>query len=95
MLHADNLHRDVTEEDITEIFETRSRAIVRTVDIALDAFSGRSLEFGAVRINNVDDADKIVKSLNNLRSTISRDRCVRVIAKNHPLTPWSTTAECF
>lgn len=86
LLHVDNLHPDVTEEDITKIFETRSKAIVRTVVIARDAFSGRSLEFGTVRIDNVNDAGQIVKRLNNHQSLFSRGRRIRVILKNRKFT---------
>lgn len=86
LLVVENLHPEVTDSDLGQIFGLSKEAHVPTTSIARDQFAGRSLGYGEVRVCNIRDIEKILQDLQYHRSSSSRNRPIRVLWKNRKHT---------
>lgn len=62
-IYVGNLHYEVSEEDLKEIIEEFGS--VSSVKIISDRDSGRSKGFGFIEMDNSNEANNAIKSLNS------------------------------
>ncbi|MCF8307881.1 MAG: RNA-binding protein [Bacteroidales bacterium] len=62
-IYAGNLHYDLSEEQLKEIFE--EYGTVNSVKIITDKFSGKSKGFGFVEMENDTEANQAMEELND------------------------------
>ncbi len=62
-ISVENLHYDVTEKDLVELFSTVADVV--KAKLVFD-ISGRSTGVGSVTYNSLEDAEKAIKKYNNI-----------------------------
>lgn len=61
-IYVGNLHYEVKESDLKQVME--EFGIVSSIKLIVDKYSGQSKGFGFVEMDNSDEAENAIRSLN-------------------------------